>query len=46
MLDKEDPNYKEYDSYQYELGRKVPLIIWSKDMDKDLVGEYSNVCMM
>ena len=32
LLDKEDPNYKEYDSYQYELGRKVPFIIWSKDM--------------
>ena len=31
-LDKEDPNYKEYDSYQYELGRKVPFIIWTKDM--------------
>lgn len=46
VLDKEDPNYKEYDSYQYELGRKVPLIIWSKDMDKDLVGEYSNVMSM
>jgi len=32
-LDKEDPNFKEYDSYQYELGRKVPFIIWSKDME-------------
>lgn len=31
-LDKDDPNYKEYDSYQYELGRKVPFIIWTKDM--------------
>lgn len=31
-LDSEDPNYKEYDSYQYELGRKVPFIIWTKDM--------------
>lgn len=28
----EDENYKEYDSYQYELGRKVPFIIWTKDM--------------
>ena len=33
-LDDEDPNYKEYDSYQYELGRKVPFIIWTKDMKK------------
>lgn len=32
ILDKNDPNYKEYDSYQYELGRKVPFIIWTKDM--------------
>jgi phosphoglycerol transferase MdoB-like AlkP superfamily enzyme len=32
ILDKEDPEYQEYDSYQYELGRKVPFIIWSKDM--------------
>ena len=28
----EDETYKEYDSYQYELGRKVPFIIWTKDM--------------
>ena len=32
LLDEDDPNYKEYDSYQYELGRKVPFIIWTKDM--------------
>ena len=32
ILDIEDPNYKDYDSYQYELGRKVPFIIWTKDM--------------
>lgn len=32
ILEPDDPNYKEYDSYQYELGRKVPLIIWTKDM--------------
>lgn len=32
ILDEQDPNYKEYDSYQYELGRKVPFIIWTKDM--------------
>ena len=33
ILDSEDPNYKEYDSYQYELGRKVPFIIWTKDIE-------------
>ena len=32
ILDDDDPNYQEYDSYQYELGRKVPFIIWTKDM--------------
>ena len=32
ILDKNDENYVEYDSYQYELGRKVPFIIWTKDM--------------
>ena len=32
IYDEEDPNYNEYDSYKYELGRKVPLIIWTKDM--------------
>ena len=38
VLDEDDPNYKEYDSYQYELGRKVPFIIWTKDMH----GTYLN----
>ncbi len=33
ILSKDDPNYEKYDSYQYELGRKVPLIIWTKDME-------------
>ena len=32
VLSQDDPNYKEYDYYQYELGRKVPFIIWTKDM--------------
>lgn len=46
-LDKDDPNYKEYDSYQYELGRKVPLIIWSKDMaGTDLNKEYTDAMSM
>ena len=48
IYDKDDPNYKEYDSYQYELGRKVPFIIWTKDMAgtdlnmeiKDVMGMY------
>lgn len=31
FLDSEDPNYKKVDYYQYELNRKVPFIIWTKD---------------
>ena len=27
----DDPTYKVFDSYQYELYRKVPFIIWTKD---------------
>ena len=51
ILDIENPNYKEYDSYQYELGRKVPFIIWTKDMkgtnlnfeNKNVMGMYDVV---
>ena len=32
ILDEDDPNYVIYDSYQYELGRKVPFIIWTNKM--------------
>ena len=46
-LSKEDPNYKEYDSFQYELGRKVPFIIWTKDMEgTELNFENKNVMGM
>ena len=31
QYDKGDPNYKEVDYYSYELNRKVPFIIWTKD---------------
>lgn len=45
--DKDDPRYKEYDSYQYELGRKVPFIIWTKDMaGTDLNMEVTDVMGM
>lgn len=30
-LDEDDPNYKEVDYYTYELNRRVPFIIWTKD---------------
>lgn len=47
ILDEEDPNYKEYNSYQYELGRKVPFIIWTKDMaGTKLNKEITNVMGM
>ena len=31
--DKNDPEYKEFTKYDYELNRKVPFIIWTKDED-------------
>ena len=31
MLTEEDPKYHEVDAYEYELNRKVPFIIWTKD---------------
>ena len=47
ILNAEDPNYKEYDSYQYELGRRVPFIIWTKDMKgTNLNFENTNVMGM
>lgn len=44
LLDKEDEGYQEFDSYQYELNRKVPLIIWTKD--KQFNKEITNVMGM
>ena len=47
ILDEKDPNYHEYDQYQYELGRKVPLIIWTKDMKgTKLNKKYTNTMGM
>ena len=47
FLTEEDPNYKEYDSFQYEVGRRVPFIIWSQDMaGTDLNKEITNVMGM
>ena len=48
IIDEDDPAYFNYDSYQYELGRKVPFIIWTKDMEstklnqnvKNVMGMY------
>lgn len=33
IRDEDDPDYVEVDYYQYELNRKVPFIIWTKDKD-------------
>jgi len=34
VLDEDDSNYIEFNDYDYELSKKVPLIIWSKDMEE------------
>lgn len=31
QLDSDDPNYRKVDYYDYELNRKVPFIIWTKN---------------
>lgn len=41
---KDDPEYVLFDSYQYELNRKVPFIIWTKD--KEFNEKISNVMGM
>lgn len=33
LLTENDPGYKEFNDYDYELSKKVPYIIWTKDMD-------------
>lgn len=45
VLEDDDPNYDEFTKYDYELNRKVPFIIWSKDKKvngeiKDVMGMY------
>lgn len=35
VLDQDDPNYHDVDFYEYELNRKVPFIIWTKDHEND-----------
>ena len=44
LLDKDDLQYINFDSYQYELNRKVPFIIWDKD--QTLQGEVDDVMGM
>lgn len=33
LYDKEDPNYVEYNKYDYFLDKKVPFIIWTKEKE-------------
>lgn len=35
IYEEDDPRYIEFNSYDYELNRKVPFIIWSKDMEQN-----------
>ena len=32
VLDEDDYGYKEFNEYDYELSKKVPFIVWSKDL--------------
>ena len=41
ILDSDDPKYHEVTDYEYEVNRKVPFIIWTKD--KSVVYKSSNV---
>ena len=36
IYDEDDNQYTEFNEYDYELSKKVPFIIWSKDMDKGI----------
>ncbi len=36
LLTEDDLGYKEFNDYDYELSKKVPYIIWTKDMDKGM----------
>lgn len=44
ILDSNDPNYHEVTDYEYEVNRKVPFIIWTKN--KDVVYESDKVAGM
>lgn len=48
ILNKEDPNYHDIDYYEYEMNRKVPFIIWTKDkkLQKKIQGEQTKVMGM
>lgn len=37
IYDEDDPRYQELDYYWYEINRKVPLVIWTKDNKEEKV---------
>lgn len=37
LFDEDDPNYVDFNDYSYELNRKVPFIIWSKEIEQNPV---------
>lgn len=44
VIDEDNPDYKDMDYYDYELNRKVPFIIWTKD--EKVQGEITKVMGM
>ena len=44
VLPKDNPNYHEITDYEYEINRKVPLIIWSKNNNKPI--KYEKIAGM
>lgn len=46
LISSDNPNYKEIDSYQTELLRKVPFLIYSKETEKSLHKEITTVMGM
>ncbi len=48
LKDPSDPTYIEYDSYDHNLNKKTPLILWTKnkELSKKLKGTYSYIMGM
>ena len=46
ILDKNDPAYIDIDTYQYDMLRKVPFLIYSKETEKKLKKEVTTVMGM
>ena len=48
LKSEDDDTYKEYDSYEHNLNKKTPLIMWTKNkkLAKKLSGEVNNVMGM